>query len=74
LDTPKVRVALILEPLPDDIDWSVRVRRALKTLLRSYRLRNRLFLDPRQLEDSPEWREVEPRDTVEASDATQRLS
>lgn len=60
-DKDRVRIALILEPLPDSVPWECRVRRALKALLRSYRLRNVLFVPPRALEENPaQWRAVEP--------------
>jgi hypothetical protein len=42
----RVRVALILEPLRHEVPWDVRVRRALKSPLRSYGIRSRLFVEP----------------------------
>ena len=55
------RIALILEPLPDGVPWACRVRRALKSLLRAYGLRNVLFVAPETLEANPgQWRAVEP--------------
>jgi hypothetical protein len=64
----KVRIALILEPLPGGIPWEVRVRKALKSLLRAYGLRNALFVTPEALEANPGlWREVLP---VPGADAT----
>jgi hypothetical protein len=56
----KIRIALILEPLPGGIPWEVRVRKALKALLRAYGLRNVLFVSPERLENDPSWRAVEP--------------
>jgi hypothetical protein len=60
----KVRIALILAPLPDEVPWPVRVRRALKALLRSYGLRNRLFVSPEELETGL-WKEVKPKEDQE---------
>ena len=55
------RIALILQPLPDSVPWPNRVRKALKSLLRTYGLKNVLFLAPETLEqDRSSWREVEP--------------
>jgi hypothetical protein len=71
MTTPKVgpKIALLLEPLADDIPWECRVRRALKALLRCYRLKNTLFVTPETLENSPDqWREVSPVNGFDASE------
>jgi hypothetical protein len=65
-----VRIALILEPLPDNggPPWEVRVRKALKGLLRAHGLKNVLFVSPETLESNPAaWRAVEPVPGADAS-------
>lgn len=37
---PRVRIHIILEPLPDGVPWNLRVRRLLKYALRCLRLKN----------------------------------
>ena len=70
MDIPKdgtgPRIALILEPLADEIEWPIRVRRALKALLRSYKLANRLFVSPELLEQDPSWQEIDAEELVDA--------
>ncbi len=60
------RIALILSPEPGGLPWAVRVRKALKVLLRTYGLRNRAFVTPEELETGP-WKEVVPVDGADAS-------
>jgi hypothetical protein len=56
---PAPELFLWIRPLPDDLAWQQRVKRALKFLLRSCQLKARAWAH--DLEELPEgWKEIEP--------------